>query len=410
MDDQQKRIAFAAVFVLAVIILGYALYRVFFKSKLAPVSPPGIVEPVSPGGLPQAGTGTTTGRTPGTGVAPLPVSPGTPTPVPVGGRTTDTPREEKIVIDPALGTTKVSGGGVHFYNKTNGQFYRALPNGTLAALSDQVFYNVQDVAWSSKTNESIMEYPDGSNIYYNFDTKRQVTLPKQWTDFAFSPGGEKIIAKSIGYSEENRFLVTANPDGTGVTAVLPLGANADKVIVDWSPNRQIVGIARTGDQLGADRQEVLFLGERNENFPSTIVEGRGLETKWSPQGNKLLYSVYSGRSDFKPELWVVDGNIESLGENRSALNINTWASKCSFQSERFLYCGVPTELETGAGLAPAIASTVPDRLVRIDIQTGIQTEITLEETHTIDTITVNETENAVYFTDKNQDGIFRVSL
>lgn len=410
MDDQQKRLIMIGVFIGVTILLGYALYRVFFaKQPLIITPPPGQVTP--PGTLPEAGTGTTTTRPTTSTTSPLPVSPGTITPPsPVGSGTQDEPRLTQPISDGALSTRVDRSGSVSFYNQTNGQFYRLAPGGSIIPLSDQVFYSIQSVTWAPSTNESIIEYPDGSNIYYNFDTKRQVTLPKQWTDFSFSPGSDKIVAKSIGYSNENSFLVTANPDGTGVNAIAPIGANADKVMVDWSPNRQIVALSRTGDQLGTDRQEVLFIGQNNENYPSTIVEGRGMRAEWSPAGNTLLYSVYSARSDYKPELWVVDGSIERLGQNRNALNINTWADKCSFADERFLYCGVPTTLQTGSGLAPELADTTPDRLMRIDIQTGIQTEIPLEGPHTIDTISVNPTEGSLYFTDKNQTGIFRVDL
>jgi hypothetical protein len=410
MDDQQKRLIMIGVFIGVTILLGYALYRVFFAS--APpvvIVPPGQVTP--PGTLPEAGPGSTSTR-PGTGTtSPLPISPGTATPPAlIGGGANDRPRVSQPSTDPALGARVDRTGAISFYNQTNGQFYRAIPGGGIVPMSDQVFYNVDSVTWAPTTNESVIEYPDGSNIYYNFDTKRQVTLPKEWTEFSFSPTGDKIAAKSIGYSVENTFLVTANPDGTSFTAIAPMGANADKVMVDWSPNRQIVALSRTGDQLGTDRQEVLFIGQNNENYPSTIVEGRGMRSQWSPAGNTLLYSVYSARSNYKPELWVVDGRIESLGQNRNALSINTWADKCTFADERFLYCGVPTTLETGSGLAPELAERTPDRLMRIDIQTGIQTEIALEGTHTIDTITINQSEGAVYFTDKTQSGIFRVDL
>ncbi len=410
MDDHQKRLIMIGVFIGITIVLGYALYRVFFAKKPLVLAPPPS-QTVTPGTLPEAGTGTGTPRATVSTTSPLPVSPGTSaSPSPVGGGTIDAPRLTTAINENVLGSRVDKNGTLAFYNQTNGQFYRAVPGAGIIPLSDTVFYNVQNVTWAPSTNESIIEYPDGSNIYYNFDTKKQITLPKQWSDFSFSPGGEKIVAKSIGYSEENNFLITANPDGTGVTAIAPMGANADKVMVNWSPNRQVVALSRTGDQLGFDRQEVLFIGQHNENYPSTIVEGRGLRANWSPQGNRLLYSVYSVRSDYKPELWVVDGQIDHLGQNRNALNINTWADKCAFADERFLYCGVPTSLSKGAGLAPEIANTIPDKLMRIDVQTGIQTEIPLENPHTIDTISVNKTDGSVYFTDKNQAGVFHVDL
>ena len=75
------------------------------------------------------------------------------------------------------------------------------------------------VTWSPTQTASILEYPDGSNIYYDFDTKRQVTIPKHWEEFSFAPQGDRITSKSIGFSPENRWIVSANPDGTDVKIV-----------------------------------------------------------------------------------------------------------------------------------------------------------------------------------------------
>ena len=110
--------------------------------------------------------------------------------------------------------------------------------------------------------------------------------------FFFSSQSDKIAAKSIGLAPENRWLITSDPDGKNVSYIEHMGENAHKVIVDWSPTRQFVAMSLTGEPLGEDRQQVLFIGQNNENFPSIIVEGYGLETKWSPTGdNYFIVSI-----------------------------------------------------------------------------------------------------------------------
>ncbi len=409
----KKRIALIGLFLLMTGLMGYAIYRVFFAPS-APTTP--NQNPPSTQGdsnqFPQAATGTITGT----------VRPGTTLPQAGGSRpqqgTSNTDRTTqgqpgsitRVSGDSIIAPTMTKGGQMNYYDTGSGKFYRVDENGSVRALSDEVFYNVQNVSWSPTTNESIIEYPDGSNIYYNFDTKKQVTLPKHWQDFSFSPQGNAIAAKSVGYSPENRFLVTSDPDGSNVTAVAALGENGNYVTVDWSPNQQIIALSRTGEALGSDRQQVLFIGKNKENFPATVVEGRDLRTEWSPTGNKLLYSVYNAQNDFKPQLWIVNTSLDNLGGNRKLLNVETWSDKCSFENERFVLCGVPQSLDTGAGLAPEIANNIPDILYRIDTTTGIKTEIPMTEPHVIDDIFVNEADNAIYFTDKNQSGLFRVSL
>lgn len=406
----KKRIFLIIGFLILVVILGFALWFVFFRDTTPQAQPtpdgPTPIIPTDDGAFPQAGIGAGTATTtPGETALP---SAGFDITQP--GAVAPAATVSQVVDIAVLGANPNSTGGANFYDRGNGLFYRVDENGRIQELSDDVFYNVENVVWSPTANESIIEYPDGSNIYYNFETKEQVTLPKHWEDFSFSPQGDKILSKSLGFSPENRWLVASNPDGTGVTPLEALGTNEGKVIVDWSPNQRVVALSRTGAQLGEDRQELLFVGQHGENFPSVIVEGRGLETQWSNKGEKLLYSVYNARSNFRPELWVVNSQIDTIGADRRLLNINTWADKCAFENDRYVLCGVPTSLDAGSGFAPALADQTPDQLFRIDTQTGIRTQIPLGDTHTIDSIFYNEQEGAVYFTDKNKAGLFQARL
>lgn len=414
----KKRLLAAGIFLVVAGLLGYALYRVFFAPK-TPAGQTGVTgtRPTSTGGIfPSAGQGNTTGQTvpPNTG---LPNTGSTGGTGQTGGGTTNgqggagaTPRVTQPITSRIVSADISPQGGMQFYNAQDGKFYRLDANGNPVPLSDQVFYNVNKVTWSPKKEETIIEYPDGSNIYYNFNTKQQVTLPKHWDEFSFSPDGNKIAAKSLSLAPENRWLLTAAPDGSSIKLVEPMGENADKVIVDWSSNEQVVALSRTGDPMGSDRQQVLLVGLNKENFRGLTVEGRGLETEWSPSGSKLLHSVYSSTSDFKPQLWIVNATPDSVGENRRLLDVNTWASKCAMADDRFVYCGVPERLDTGSGFAPDLANQTPDRLYKIDTATGIKTEIPLENNYTIGSIKLDADGKSLYFTDKNQAGLFKVNI
>lgn len=405
----RKRILLIGGFILLTILLGYTIYRVFFRAEPdAPIS--GIPTETSPGLFPDSGEGT-----PGSVILPpgtLPVSPGTPS-APTPGTASGAGGKEgavELVASAIVGAGTGNGGGAQFYNQQDGKFYRVLPDGTIALLSNQIFYGVTNATWSPTANESIIEYPDGSNIYYNFDTNTQVTLPKHWETFSFAPQGNAIAAKSMGLSADNRWLVVSDPRGESVELIEPLGDNADKVIVDWSPNNQIVALSRTGASLGAYQQEVLFVGLNGENFPSTVVEGRDLKTAWSKNGQTLLYSVFSPASDYKPELWVVGGAGDTLGGGRKPLNLKTWANKCAFADDRFVYCGVPETLDSGAGFVPDLAAVTQDLLYKIDTVTGLKTQIPLNNFHTINTIFLSDDAKTLFFTDKNKTGLFQVAI
>lgn len=400
----RKRIILLIIFTAIVIGVGFLLWRVFFAQPSQPptLPPPRDVTGPDDSQFPNAGTGgdrqVIGGEDPR-----LPLGPGGPT-IPVV-------QQERTVLDGRVRAVQLSASGkLRFYNELDGKFYAIDENGNTVALSDDVFFQAENISWSPIDDQAIIEYPDGSNIYYNFDTKEQVTLPRHWEDFAFSPQADQIVAKSIALAPENRYLITANPDGQEVRLVEPMGLNDDKVIVDWSPNKQILAFSKTGASLGADRQEILLVGQYGENFKSLVVEGRGYESIWSESGSKVVYNVYSARNEFKPELWVVDATADSVGDNRRLLTVETWADKCTFQDDRFVYCGVPTSLQTGAGFAPETADRTPDRIVRIDTQTGLETEIAVDGTYVVDSIAVSDDGSRLYITDGITSQLTEISL
>ena len=409
MDENKKRIIAIIGFFIVTLVLGYLIYRVFFytEKEVIQITPP--TTDVT-GEFPTAGEGVgTVPSITGPGVLPtIDTIPGTTQP-------TIRPTEKVEVVTQVVDTfvlnpTKDTLGQAKFYNDLDGKFYRLMKDGSTKEMSDKNFYNVEKTTWSPTQDSAIIEYPDKSNIYYDFDTQKQVTLPKHWEEFSFAPQGNEIAAKSMGLSVENRWLITSNPNGTNIKLIEPMGHNADRVDVNWSPNQQMVALSRTGDSFGADREEVLFVGLHGENFKSTIVEGRGLQSQWSPTGKKLLYSVYSSRSEFKPEVWIVNTDGDQIGTDRKLLNVNTWADKCAFTNERFVYCAVPTELQTGAGFAASLSDDTPDEIFKIDSQTNLRTRIPLDENYTVDEIFVSEDGSTLFFTDKNKIGLFNMEI
>lgn len=400
MDDRTKKILFAVGFFVLSIAIGIGLYYFFFRPLFAP---PTTTTPVTPGtgttgSFPISGAGTTTTppTTPGTGG--LPTSPGVPT---TGEEATSTSNtillRDEITQAVAPGT---NGLDARFYSPNDGRFYRVGTDGTISALSDRQFFNVETVSWAKKSDTAILEFPDGRNIYFDFKGDRQVTLPQHWEKFSFSPDDKQIAAESIGLDPSNRFLFVAGADGNEARAVEPLGQNANKTVVNWSPNSQVIGFSFTGNPQPEGAQEVLLIGENRENFKSLIVPGRGFMPNWSPSGDKILYSVYHERDGLRPSLWVSGGAADSIGENRRGLNLQTWANKCAWQDSNILYCGVPQALDLGAGLDENRSSDVPDDLYRIDLRTGVSVKVSQpDQTRSIRQPVISADQKSFIFTD-----------
>lgn len=396
----RSRLIGILVLTLATVLIGYGLYAVFFKATRRATAPPTTTGAPPSGGLEPAGTGLTPSRP--TGARP------TASPVARGGLTLAAPITTRTVSSPALGA---GGSGARFYDKSEGKFYAIGEDGVERLLADKTFPNAKNVVWSPGDDKAIIEFPDGANVLYNFRTGAQATLPKHWQDFSFSPDGGRIAGKSIGTDQENRFLMVANADGSGATAIEPLGANADKVQVAWSPRSEVIAFSRTGNPIGFGREEILFIGTQGENFKSAIVEGLGFKGQWSGDGNRVLYSVYSPASGYRPELWVTDGAGESIGANRRRIGLETWVDKCTVTDAATAYCAVPTSLSEGAAFAPEIASETADLIYRIDLATGGRTLVAEPETRSsISKIMVSRDGRALYFTEALSGALRRIQL
>lgn len=416
-----KKVFLVVGFLGVTIFLGFLLYKIFFSGNL--VMPNGE-EPTatSTGNLPSSGEGSgqiststgngiITGSDDITGNSPLDnptgstqPDPNTPSDIAIGGITT----VKTLTTAPGIGLTPSSSGGVQYYNKDDGFFYKIDQSGKAVKMSDKVFHDVQAVTWAPSKNKAILEYPDSSKILYNFETKKQTTFPSYWQDFSFSPQSDQIIAKSIALDPNNRFLTVASDDGSRVINIEEIGTNAT-VQTSWSPNNQIV--ATYSKSLDFNRQEVFFVGLNGENFKSTTVEGRGLTYEWSTAGDRLLYSVYNNNSDMKPLLWVVDAQGDNINQNRQSLDINTWADKCTFASNTEVYCAVPVGLARGAGLVRASADNNIDELYKIDLAAGTKKLIaTPDGNFNINNLVVNNTQSQLTFSDKQTGLIYQIQL
>jgi len=409
--SRYKKIFLIAGFLILVAIMAYLLWAVFFRS--APAEAPVTEPPVGGGLFPAAGPGgPLTGEGAG-GPGALPDSgsvtgapdPNAPSPVAIGGLTKTQPLTESTILNPTLSKN----GGVQYYDKNDGRFYRIDETGQPVRLSDRIFHNVKSVTWAPDKDRAILEYPDGNKILYNFSTKQQVTLPAHWQDFSFSPSSNQIVSKSLGLDPENNWLVVSSDDGSRATAIENIGTNGQAVYSSWSPNNQIIAMYTEG--IDFNRQELFFVGLNDENFKSTVIEGRGFQPEWSTEGDRLLYSVYNTDTNLNPNLWIVDAKGDTISQNRRNLSLSTWASKCTFAANTTVYCAVPETLERGAGLFPELADQTRDNLYKIDLVNGTQELIAVPDgTYNISEILVPPANGYLYFTDKKTGQLYQIRL
>ncbi len=348
------------IFGVAALFATLFLYFALRSPAINPIIPDEQVLPggaLTPGGLGGerpvseglGGTGTSTGLVPSS--------------IADGGPVLTAQLTSSRVVSPVVS----SGSTVQFYDPRDGKFYTISASGEVALLSDVVFPSAETVLFSDNGKVVALEFPDGSNIVYDFEAKKQSTIPAHFEEFSFSKTGDELISKSIGTGNA---LVTVNSDGTQAKAIADMGNNQDKVTLNWSPADDIVAFSETGAaQSVFGRQEIYLIDKSGNATDTLIVDGGNFSAKWSPSGSGILYSVADFARNQRPSLWFSTTDSSNIGSGRTNLAVETFVEKCTFKDDVTVICAVPRELPDYSGFEPGIV-TSPDDVYQINVTTG----------------------------------------
>ena len=409
----RRRLLLAIGFVISVSIFGYLLYLFFFRNLLNP----GVTVPANQntnGTLPTPVNGnistvnSTNQSFPGFNIGTIDTQ--APSDLARGGLT-----NVQDYQGPAVSTGfSVGDKGVLFYNSQAGIFYKLGADGRSLPLTDKKFFNVSNVVWSGNQDKAVIEYPDGSNVVYDFTTNKQIaSLPKELTDFSFDPTGTKLAGEWIGKNKDQNWLMSTDIDGNNLRLVEPLADQAENTQVAISPDSQVLALFRKA--AGATTQTILPVGANGENFESFTVNGLQFQSKWSPKGNDLLYNVASRDDNYGPHLWLTSGTTQTLGSSHLDLGLNTWASKCTFNAgATSIYCAEPTQVVRGSGLYPELAAGVPDVFYRIDLKTGQKVPLAVpvgsQAGYSASSVSLSPDESVLYFIDAGTNALHSIRL
>src|SRR3989338_2172638 len=278
-------------------------------------------------------------------------------------------KTNSLIEDSAV-AVEFRGNSFNYLNRADNKVYElSLDGAEKYLLSNEAFPNVDRVTWSDDGQKVILEYPDGANIIYDFIQNKKTTLQNGLENPDFDSHSENVAYKFVGANQDDNWLVVTDLKTNSAKALEPLGGKGAQVQVSWSPDNQVVAFYR--EARGINSEEIILIGQNDENFLSIKVDGSNFRGSWSPKGDKLLYSVVDAQSDYQPVLWVVDAQGESVGRNNFSLRLNTWVDKCVFAPDgRYVYCAVPSSLPIGAGLYPDLLNDSADAMYKIDLDTG----------------------------------------
>ncbi len=417
MTDRRKKLLIVIAFVSAVILIALAIYYLFFRPFITPPTPtlPPTLPPIGLPTVPPAlNIPTAINLNVPTIAIPGAITPSI-TPIIPGPTISDTAlgglTSFKTLVSNSsqAATLSTNGRDLLYHDTQTGFFYQITPDGDKKLYSDTPFFNVDEVTWDPNNQKAVLEYPDGSNIIYDFQAKKSVTLPAQWKDFTFSNKGSQIAFKDMRLDPENRYLSVSNADGTGYKQIEKINDEDANVHVSWSPGNEYIALYR--ESIDGSRSDVYPIGFNGENYRKFRIEGRDMRFEWAPSGDKLLYSAYNSRSNYNPTLWVVNSDPELLGSGRTKIGLDTWADKCTFASETTVYCAVPRSLETGTGFMPSLANDNPDDIYKINILTGAKELIAQPVFPTsINSLIITENNDSLYWLENDSNQIKNINL
>lgn len=374
-------------------LIGYFMYLLFFRGgpSVTPTEGGGTTTPAgtlpgSQAGGPTIGGGTTTppsGGLPASGVA-------------SGGPTTTLQLTSTRITAPTI----TGGNKISFYDPRDGKFYTIDANGNIVALSDATFPQAETVVFSESASKAAIEFPDGSNILYDFAADQQTTLPAHWTDFAFSPDTDQVVSKSLGNDVNSRALTITSSDGTRTQVIAALGEAEAKVTPSWSPNKNIVAFSETGQlQSGLGKREIYLLDATGEAASAIMVDGSHFSAIWSPKGTSILYSIANPSNHNRAELWYTGATGQSEGVGRKNLGIETWTDKCAFADETTVYCAVPRTGANNSGSDSRLVTSFDD-VYSINVTSGRKTLVAKPVINMqINQLSISDDQSLLYFTD-----------
>ena len=209
--------------------------------------------------------------------------------------------------------------------------------------------------------------------------------------------------------EDYRFIGIANPDGSGIKYLEPIGGSENDFDVSFSSTGQVVATYNKGST--KDTTRMYFVGKYGEEFVPIELQGYGVESQWAPDGKRLIYSAHNEYTEHKPELYIVNALGGDAGSGHQSLGLQTWADKCTFQNTSTMYCAVPKELPYGADYFPETADEIADYIYKVDLETGVKTFIAEPEyEYTIEQLKVSEDGETLFFTDKATESLHSIKL
>lgn len=391
MNTKLKKILIIIVIILVLALAGLLIYNFVIKKNTTPIDNNGNL----PGG--QSNVDNNQNQNPGNNEQPA--------------------SEQKIraistdpVLSPTINNAKTK---VIYYSKINGNIIQSDFNGLQKEIvTDTNLDNLVKVIWSPDKNKTLTIFQDNlenvSKYYYSLSDKKSFPLNKYITYISWSSDSSKITYQYQNNTTDENTINTSNPDGSKYSAILK--TRMKNLIVEWPKGSTIYLREKPS---GLAKSNLYSLNSLSRAFNKTMSDIYGFSLKWSPTGNKMLYSKTNSEGK-NIDLYVANSN----GSGEKALNIQTLVEKCAWSQDiRYIFCAIPQNI--------ADAKTLPDDFYKgtfigndgfykINTDTGEKTNLlegeNMNESFNAEELFLSSNEDYLFFVNKNNGLLYRIKL
>lgn len=400
----QRNIIFIGAIAVGIILIGVAVYFIFFAGS-AEVT----VAPEGNASLPVAGQGTLPkedGKTPassGTINMPVSVSPRlvkiSPGPVVPG----------EVVINKPGGASSSPETIVNFIERRSGNVYSYLVRSkTLTRTSNKTIPGIQSAVWTPNSSFAFVRYLSGDN----FSTINTYALPSSGTGGFFlsqnlsdvAVSSTSILTLVSGVSGSSASVLRI--DGTKPSEVFSTPLSS--IRVSFAGKNQYLVFTKPASTLSGSA----FIIDNTGRFSRIAGPKNGLVAKASPSGKWILISSVNNGS-MQMEL------VNTINGDSISLPVATIADKCVWTSNDLaIYCGIPVDPSPNFSYPDDWyqgAVHFSDRIWKIDVagryaqlvlDFSKETEDSLDATY----LAIDPLNTVVVFMNKNDSSLWSYSL
>jgi len=312
------------------------------------------------------------------------------------------------VLAPTLSSDKLK---VIYYSPIDGLLWESSFDGTgLTQVTQEPIKNLFDVIWSPNKKEIISVHynPDETVLKYyrGLETGAQSFLNSKRREISFSPDGKKIVYQFFDESTGENYISIADPTGANWQNLAQI--KIKEVNLDWGE----AGISFYEKSSGLTPSSLFLLNPLTKSITKVLSEIYGFSAKWSPQGDKILFSK---TNDKGKNIYLYVASKEGVEQTPIGPGL---VEKCVWSNDnRTLYCAVPKNIDSAEVLPDDFYKgkfISNDEFWKINTETG--EKINLLENERIDyefdavSPFLSPLEDYLFFVNKNDGLLYSIEL